>query len=361
MKTKLLKQLLRLLLLAVGAGAGMALAFLCVQVHDMTTANAAVPLGTLVLLYGGMGAAGALGGHVLSPRLISWWSDAMAELERRLDAMSAVQLLSMVLWFVGGLVVAALLTQVLHFLGESIFTLSVSALLYVVLGVLGLSIGHRRAEDLARMIDRMSGAAQEKEASTSAKVLDASALMDGRIAAVVRTGVIEGPLLTADFVLAELENAAAAEDDARRLRAQRGLDTARQLQGDPLHPLQVEGDGSARPAEMDVALMTLTRERNATLITADAIMHKAARVAGVRVVNLNDLACALRTVALAGDVLAVRITRDGREAGQGVGYLEDGTMVVVEGGRGHSGETLQATVTSVLQTSAGRMVFAKAE
>ena len=113
------------------------------------------------------------------------------------------------------------------------------------------------------------------------------------------------------------------------------------------------------PLETDVALMSLAREKSATLVTSDALMHKAARIAGLGVINLNDLAIALRNVTSAGDVLSVRLTKGGKEPGQGVGYLEDGTMLVVEGGGALIGQTAEVTVTSVLQTSAGRMAFAK--
>ena len=351
MKSKVLKNLLRILMYAAGAGAGSALAFLCVQVHAMTSEEP-LALGVLILLYGGMSALGVLAVHLAAPRLVSGWSEMMAALEKRIAALTTTQLISMVIWMLGGLLMASLLTQILHFLGESIFTMSVSAILYVVLGVLGLTIGAHRAEDMASLmaegrIDKGSKAAPDK-------VLDASVLMDGRIAGVCRTGVIEGELLTADFILAELQELAASADAAQRLRAQRGLDTVKGLPG-----LRIVATDGPAPAETDVALMTFTRERNAALITADSLMHKAARIAGVPCVNMNDLAMALRTVTATGDVLTVRLTKPGKEAHQAVGYLEDGTMLVVENARELLGQAVEVTVTSVLQTSAGRMAFAR--
>jgi uncharacterized protein YacL len=255
-------------------------------------------------------------------------------------------------WLLAGLLIASLLTQILHFLGESMFTMAVSAILYVVLGVLGLTIGAHRADDMASL---MAEGRVRKGAKTAAgKMLDAAALMDGRIAALCHTGLIEGELLTADFILAELQELASSPDAAKRLRAQRGLDTVKALPD-----LHIETTEGPAPAEPDVALMTLAREKRATLITADALMHKAARVAGLTAVNLNDLAVALRSVTAAGDVLAVALTKPGKEAHQGVGYLPDGTMLVVEGGSDRLGQTVEVTVTSVLQTSAGRMAFAR--
>ena len=355
MRSKLLKNLLRILLYAAGAGAGSVLAFLCVQVHDMTS-DEPLALWLLVLLYAGMGALGILSAHLTAPKIVAWWSDTMSILEKRTEALTTTQLISMVIWLLGGLLIASLLTQILHFLGESIFTMSVSAILYVVLGVLGLTIGAHRADDMASL---MAGSRVRKGGTrSSTKVLDASILTDGRIAAVARTGVIEGELFTADFVLTELTEMSESSDAAKRLRGQRGLETVKALQSSG-NALQVESTDHPAPLEPDVALMTLVREKSATLLTADSLMHKAARVAGIPVVNLNDLAVALRTVTSAGDVLTVRLTKEGREAGQGVGYLDDGTMLVVEGGSAHIGHTVDVTVTSVLQTSAGRMAFAR--
>ncbi len=350
MRSKIFRQLLRVLLYAAGAGAGLALAFLCVQVHAMTNEEP-LELWVLILLYAGMGALGVLSAHLTAPKIVAWWSDSMSNLEKGIENLTTTQLVSMVIWLMGGLLIASLLTQILHFLGESIFTMSVSAILYVVLGVMGLSIGARRAEDMASLM--AEGRVRKAGKRTTLKVLDASALMDGRIAAVARTGVIEGELITTDFILAELHEMASSPDSAKRLRAQRGLDTAKVM------GLKTESTGITAPAESDVALMTLVREKAAALITADSMMHKAARVAGIPAINLNDLAMALRTVTSAGEVLTVRLTKEGKEAGQGVGYLEDGTMLVVEGGQEQIGREVTVTVTSVLQTSAGRMAFAR--
>lgn len=355
MKSKVLKNLLQALLYAAGAGAGTAVAFLCVQVHGMTNPQP-LDLWLLILLYVGMGALGILAAHLLIPRIVAWWTDSMAALEKHSERLTTTQLISMAIWLMGGLLIASLLTQILRFLGDSIFTMAVSAILYVVFGVLGLTLGAHRAEDMAALMEQ--GHLRKGRQSSAIKVLDASVLMDGRIAAVARTGVLDGTLTTADFILAELREMAESADAAKHLRGQRGLDTVSALQSAG-RALQVEATESPAPLETDVALMALVRDKNATLLTADAMMHKAARVAGLPVVNLNDLAMALRTVTTAGDVLSVRLTKEGREAGQGVGYLEDGTMLVVEGGSAFIGRTVEVTVTSVLQTSAGRMVFAK--
>lgn len=362
MKSKQIQRLLRILVMGAGAGAGVALAFTCVQVHRMTTA-AAMPLGLLVLLYAGMGAVGLLLGWLVAPKVISWCGAFMDALEKQMDALSTAQLASMLTGLITGLLIAALLSQVLSFLGDSIFTVAASAALYVVLGVMGLSIGKRRTEDFSDMLSsklpRGARRARQQAETAHVKVLDSSVLVDGRIEAVLKTGFLEGELLVPDFVLEELRSLADSAEEAKRVRGRRGLEVAERLQADPAVCLRVEDTGDLSPQDADVRLMTLAKDMGATLMTGDLSLSRAARVIGMRVLNLNDLAVALRPVTAAGDMLAVRITKEGREAGQGVGYLDDGTMIVIEGGRSFVGQTVSATVTSVLQTSAGRMVFAK--
>lgn len=361
MKSKQIQRLLHILMMGAGAGAGAALAFACVWVYRMTTANT-IPLGLLIVLYGGMGAAGMLLGWLAAPRAIRLCGEFADSLEQQMEALSGAQLASMTTGLITGLLIAALLTQVLEFLGDSVFTLAASATLYVVLAVLGLTVGKRRTADFAELLHgRRQGSEKRAQAAVggTAKVLDSSVLIDGRIEAVLKTGFLEGEVVVPDFVLAELRGLTDSADEAKRIRGRRGLDVAERLQADASVRFRVENTGNLSAQDADVRLMTLAREMGATLLTGDMNLNRAARVIGMRVLNLNDLAMALRQVTAAGDVLAVRVSKEGREAGQGVGYLEDGTMIVVEGGRAFVGHTVSVTVTSVLQTSAGRMVFAK--
>ncbi len=364
MRSKLIQKILHFLTVVIGAGAGVALAFLCVQVHRMTTGGAALPIVTLLLLYAGMGGAGALAGHMLAPKMIAWCDDVTVSTVKAMKDLTLPQLAAMTAGLITGLIVAALLTQVLNFLGDSIFTLAISALMYVVLGVIGLAVGKSRTEDFAAMLAHLPNirerrAAKKAAEQTGAKVLDASVLIDGRMEAVYRTGFIEGELLLPDFVLAELRDMAKSSDAVRRLRGQRGLSVAERLQAEENIRLREIETEAASIQDGDLRLITLAKAQKATLLTSDLTVAKSAREAGLPVMNLNELAIALRPVTAAGNVLAVKLTKTGREANQGVGYLEDGTMLVAEGGHDHVGETVEVTVTSVLQTSAGRMVFAR--
>jgi uncharacterized protein YacL len=194
-------------------------------------------------------------------------------------------------------------------------------------------------------------------------ILDTSVVIDGRIADVVETHVFDGQLIMPKFVIAELQGIADSSDRLRRVRGRRGLDILNRLRTNPDIELVIYErelpEFAGQP--VDLKLVVLTKHLNGKLITNDYNLNKVARLQGVTVINLNDLANALKPVFLPGERIEVRIVKAGEEPGQGVGYLEDGTMVVVESGREHVNQSIVIAVTSVLQTSAGRMVFGKAE
>ncbi len=194
-------------------------------------------------------------------------------------------------------------------------------------------------------------------------VLDTSVVIDGRIADVVETRVIDNPLIMPQFVIAELQGVADSSDKLRRGRGRRGLDILNRLQSDPKVDLQIfERDLPEFAGQpVDQRLVLLAKHLDGKVVTNDYNLNKVAKIHNVGVVNLNDIANSLKPVFLPGETLQVQIVKPGEDARQGVGYLEDGTMVVIEGGREHVGDMVLATVTSVLQTSAGRMVFGRYE
>ena len=363
MKSKLIRRLLRLLIALSGAGIGMALSMALMRVYTLTRPGEALPVGWIIGLYLGMAALGTLIFWLLGGGFIARGSEWAAALEARLDKLTMEQLASSVLGLTSGLLIAALVSQVVGYLGASMFTTAFSALLYVFLGALGLSIGLRRSDDIGQMLGRFPGlrdrrAGRRGAAQARPKLLDTSAIIDGRILEVCRTGFLEGELIVPAFVLDELRHIADAADTNRRARGRRGLDILQKLQAEPDVAIRVEptDDGEA---ETDVRMLRLARQMGAAIITGDYNLNKAASISGVGVMNLNDLARALRPVVLPGEEMSVTILKEGKEPGQGVGYLEDGTMIVVEGGQSRQGQVVTAVVTSALQTSAGRMIFAK--
>jgi uncharacterized protein YacL len=194
-------------------------------------------------------------------------------------------------------------------------------------------------------------------------ILDTSVVIDGRIADVVETGVFDGQLIMPKFVISELQAVADSSDRLRRGRGRRGLDILNRLRGNPNIELIIHERDLPEFAglSVDLKLVALAKSLQGKLITNDYNLNKVAKLQGVAVINLNDLANSLKPVFLPGERIEVRIVKIGEEPGQGIGYLEDGTMVVVEAGRDRLNQTVPIAVTSVLQTSAGRMVFGKVE
>ncbi len=197
------------------------------------------------------------------------------------------------------------------------------------------------------------------ESAMTVKVLDTSSIIDGRIADLCRTGFLEGPLLVPEFVLDELRHIADSSDPLKRNRGRRGLDVLASIQKEQSARVEIVDALAAPGQEVDSLLLHLARERGAKVITTDYNLNKVAGLQGVQVLNVNELANALKPILLPGEEITVRVVRDGKEPGQGVAYLDDGTMIVIDGGRRFVGEELGVEVTSTLQTAAGRMIFAR--
>jgi uncharacterized protein YacL len=195
--------------------------------------------------------------------------------------------------------------------------------------------------------------------SSNPKVLDTSAIIDGRIADMVELGFVGGPLVVPQFILNEVQGIADSSDPMKRSRGRRGLGILEKLQGIEGVETRISDQDFPRVKEVDGKIVALAKVIGATVITNDFNLSKVAELQGVRVLNVHELAHALRPVVLPGEEVRITLQKPGKEAGQGVGYLEDGTMVVVEGGASRLGEAVLATVTSVLQTSAGRLIFAR--
>ena len=190
-------------------------------------------------------------------------------------------------------------------------------------------------------------------------VVDTSAIIDGRIAEIVESGFIYGTLVVPRFVLDELQHIADSSDTLRRNRGRRGLEILSRMQKEPGTPVEIVEDDVPDVAEVDAKLVALARARSRVILTNDFNLNRVAELQGVRVMNINSLANAVKPAVLPGEELRVRVIQEGKEAGQGVGFLDDGTMIVVEGGARHIDHDVDVSVTRVLQTVAGRMIFAQ--
>jgi uncharacterized protein YacL len=189
-------------------------------------------------------------------------------------------------------------------------------------------------------------------------VVDTSAVIDGRMADIVETGFIMGTLVIPRFVLDELRYIADSPDSLRRNRGRRGLDVLNRLQKEALVPMEVSETDFEDAPDVDSKLIRLAKSQGSSIMTNDFNLNRIAELEGVQVLNVNHLANAVKVVVLPGEEMEVRIIQEGKESGQGVGFLDDGTMIVVEGGRRYLNEQLEVIVTRVLQTVAGRMIFA---
>ena len=281
--------------------------------------------------------------------------------ERNLRSVPAQNLLAGAMGGLVGLVIGTAIAWPVLLFGAKVYTVPVALLFMFVMGMAGVRIGVARGGDLLRSL----GATGRLPVSTPtggrrAKLVDTSALIDGRLVDVCRSGFVEGTLVVPQFVLYELQGLADSSDEERRTRGRRGLDVLAALQRSSGVALEVTELDYPEIQAVDAKLVAMAKDRGAGLITVDGNLGRVAEVQGVTVLNLHVLADHLRPPVIPGDRLDVRVIKPGRERDQGVGYLSDGTMVVVEGARAKQGAQVTAEVTSILNNPQGRMVFATA-
>ena len=207
----------------------------------------------------------------------------------------------------------------------------------------------------------MFGSHKSSDSNLTAKLLDTSVIIDGRIKELCATGFIDGPLIVPVFVLNELQIISDSADGMKRNRGRRGLDILKEMQDAKLVPIEIVENDYDDLHEVDSKLMRLALEKQWKLMTNDFNLNKVARVQGIKVLNLNELANVLKPALIAGEWIRVQVMKEGKEVQQGVAYLDDGTMIVVEDGRPYVGQEVEVMVTSILQTSAGRMIFARVD
>jgi len=310
---------------------------------------------TTVLLTLGMFFIGIFGGFLFS----SLTFRQLVRFGDRLHNMTATDKIAALLGLIIGLVLSVLPLQYLrNWAGDSGPLVGVLTILFLVFFCVWAMMSMK--DELRFYFPGLSRAKEEQErALQKPKILDTNVIIDGRIADVCRSGFIEGKIYIPSFVLEELQHIADSADSLKRARGRRGLDILRAMRQEL--DLQVKEDEPVdpdKPDEVDTRLVRMAKDLDGLIVTNDFNLNKVAEVQGVDVLNLNELANALKPVVLPGEEMMVAVIKEGKELSQGVAYLDDGTMVVIEGGRHHIGETLEVVVTSVLQTVAGKMIFA---
>lgn len=298
-------------------------------------------------------------GYGLSPWVARETGKLVARFEQRLQRTPPADLMAGAIGLIVGLLVAFLVGQPLAAFGILGNLLRVA--ITVVMAYVGIRVAARKKEELLRpsaWLPKLQKASGRPEGARP-KVLDTSVIIDGRIADICETGFLEGPLVIPAFVLEELRHIADSPDVLKRNRGRRGLDVLNRIQKELHMPVQVYEKDVDPHQEVDTRLLKVTKLLDGKVVTNDFNLNKVAELQGLPVLNINDLANAVKPVVLPGEDMAVQIIKEGKEAGQGVGYLDDGTMIVVDGGKKCVGQTVSVLVTSVLQTAAGRMIFAK--
>jgi uncharacterized protein YacL len=298
--------------------------------------------------------AGAIIGVLLAPLAQAFFEDELNAVERAIERLAPAELAGGAIGLIAGLVIAFLIRSILfEFISTSGRAGSyVAILLYIIISIFAAYLGARVG---ARM--HILPLASAVSGAVPPKVIDTSIIVDGRIVEILESGFIEGPLILPRFVLRELQAIADSGDVSRRARGRRGLEVLKRLQELSLLEISERDYDDIRGA--DGKLVRLAQDLGGKLLTTDYNLNRVAHVEGVEVLNINELANALKPVLLPGEEMHVQIIRDGKEPHQGVGYLDDGTMIVVEQGGRLIGESTDVVVTSVLQTAAGRMIFAR--
>ena len=296
-----------------------------------------------------------------------------------LQAVSASDLVGGTLGLIAGLIIAFLITQIYTGILPGMLNLTLTICIYALLGYIGLVIGNKKLPEVfaasiaaRKLAARAAAAADEhpyadynmkdsKKRNVVPKILDTSVIIDGRIVEIMKTGFLEGPIVIPEFVLVELRHIADSSDALKRNRGRRGLDILNKIQED--YGIEIYNTDSEKALkdipEVDVKLLKLAQIMKGKVVTNDFNLNKVSVIKGVPVLNINELANAMKPMVIPGEVMTVTLIKQGKESGQAVAYLDDGTMIVVEDGRKKIGQTLDINVTSVLQTAAGRMIFGK--
>ena len=283
--------------------------------------------------------------------------------EESLVKVPITDIISGSLGLIFGLIIAFLIGYALNTIEVLILNTIAPIVLTLLFGYLGFQVGFKKRDELLSLFYSKKKKAgedeSEKQAKNTLKILDTSVIIDGRIADICQTGFLEGTIVIPQFVLEELQHIADSSDVLKRNRGRRGLDILNRIQKELSIKVEIYEGDFEEIQEVDSKLVKLAKVTNGVVVTNDFNLNKVCELQKVSVLNINDLANAVKPVVLPGEEMNVQVIKDGKEHNQGIAYLDDGTMIVVEEGRNYIGKHIDVLVTSVLQTSAGRMIFAK--
>lgn len=364
----MLKKVFFWILLVLGIALGSEASYLLVKEFGITSLLGYNINGINLILF--IIAGGIIGGiifYFLSSWLIRLGKQSTHQVERMLYKVPTSEIVVGAIGLIVGLVIAYLISSgPIKLIPFAWLGTILSVIVYILSGYLGISISTKKRDDILGIftILKKTGSKDKdksvkQENKVQPKILDTSVIIDGRIADICKTGFVEGPLVIPSFVLEELRHIADSSDALKRNRGRRGLDILNKIQKELEIPVEIVEKDFEELSEVDTKLLKLAQYMGGKVITNDYNLNKVAEFQRVPVLNINELANAVKMIVLPGEEMMVQVIRDGKEFGQGVGYLDDGTMIVVDGGKRFIGETISVVVTSVLQTAAGRMIFVK--
>lgn len=359
-----MKKMIRLFFALLGVSVGIATHFALNGLLEFNQVELAQPMrwgsmAALIVLF-------VIVFQLLMPFILNRVQSVIAKIEKETANIGVLEFLISLMGTILGLIIA-------YFIGGfttkiPLFGTAITFVVYAFFTFLGYSLSTRRREELSALIKNtklVSAPTKEKvskknvKGDAKPKILDTSVVIDGRIRDIAETGFVEGKLIVPSFVLEELRHIADSSDDLKRVKGRRGLDILNEMQDSPKIEIEIYEPDIPGVAEVDMKLLRLAQMLDGKVLTNDFNLNKVAQFQGVSVLNINELANAVKTVVIPGEEMVVTIIKEGKEHNQGVAYLDDGTMIVVENAKRLIGTTLTVVVTTVLQTAAGRMIFAK--
>lgn len=303
----------------------------------------------------------------LTPALKNQSKKVANDIETDLQKMSANDLVLGTIGLIAGLIIAFLISQIYVGIKIPYVDVILNIITYITLGYVGIVVATRKGKDIrtswlmSKRISSGGSKGNKNKADATPKIFDTSVIIDGRISDIMKTGFLEGPIVIPEFVLVELRHIADSSDALKRNRGRRGLDILNKIQTEyGVEIYNTVGDKALEEIpEVDAKLLKLGQMMGGKVVTNDYNLNKVAGIKGVEVLNINELANTLKPVVLPGEEMILALVKEGKENNQAVAYLDDGTMIVVEEGKKYIGQTIKVIVTSVLQTAAGRMIFAR--
>lgn len=350
------KKIIRTIGAILGVAAGLSVAQLIIDSSLLSAFSESTVSWINAILYIVLGGLFGLILCLFAPKIINACKYIVSSIEKHFTDVPLSEIFIGVIGLILGLTIAYLLSTLAFKIRPQIVGIVISIGIFLILGYLGWMIPTKRIKEI-NLPKWFRRSERPGRSIAVPKVLDTSAIIDGRFFDVYKTGIVEGTIIIPQFVLDELRHIADSADPAKRARGRRGLDMLEKMQES--QSIAVYSREYPEIAEVDAKLIRFAMDFHGMVVTNDFNLNKVASVQGVPVFNINDLANALRIIVTAGENIIVTVVKEGKEATQGVAYFDDGTMIVIDGARGLVGRTIAVTVTSVIQTSAGRMVFAK--